>query len=90
MRWYERLFTRRRDLPCFNSVPRNVRPRLMPVLRRLSDDEKAIQMRMGLMVPPRLPIVDEELAVIVGPGRRNAIELDTDAPDHIPGSISNS
>ncbi|WP_119458409.1 hypothetical protein [Rhodospirillaceae bacterium SYSU D60014] len=89
MRWFERLFTRRRDLPCFNSVPQHVFPRLMPVLRHLSDDEKAIQVRMDLVVPPRLPIVDEELAVIVGPGRRNAIQRDTNAPDQIPGSLSN-
>ena len=84
MRWLDRLFTRGRDLPCFNDVPRYVCPRLMIILRRLYEDEKATRERMDLVVPPRLSIVDEELAVIIGPGRRDVIERDTNASDHGP------
>lgn len=91
MLWFDRLFTRGRDLPCFNDVPRYVRPRLMLILRRLSCDERTVQERMNLVVAPHLTIVDEELAVIIGPRGRDAIEQGIDDSDRGTGrSLSKS
>lgn len=79
MRWLDRIFTRRRDQPSLERVPPHVRARLRLACRQLSEAERQIQARMGLAARPRLLLIDEELAVIIPPALREALEAGADA-----------
>lgn len=80
MRWFDRMFTRRLHEPCFDQVPDAVRGRLRLACRQLTGAENGIAGRMGLPVTPRLMLVDEELAVILTPPFRRALEEDEGPP----------
>lgn len=74
MKWFDRLFTRRLNQPCYDAVPEGSRRHLRVACRQLSEAERHIEKRLNLCVRPRLALVDEELAVIVTPGLRDEIE----------------
>jgi len=69
----DKLFTRRRRLPCFAALAPRIRRRLAPVCRELGDAEQDIARHLGLPQPPRLLLVDEEEAVILTPAERGEI-----------------
>ena len=66
----DQLLTRRRRMPHFAALARNVRRRLAPVCQELSLAEEELAVRLGLPEPPRLLLVDEETAVVLTPGER--------------------
>ncbi|WP_207459161.1 hypothetical protein [Azospirillum sp. SYSU D00513] len=74
MAWLDRIFTRRRRQRCFGPVPSWARFRLRPACRQLSEQEHRMQELLGLVVPPRLTMADEELAILIEPAERRAIE----------------
>jgi len=76
MSWLDRIFTRRRRQRGFGPVPTWARFRLRPACRQLSDQEQRMQELLGLAVPPRLMMADEELAILIEPAARRAIETD--------------
>lgn len=69
----DRLWIRRRGLPSFSTVPRTVRRRIGHACRELTEAEREIAEKLGLPEPPRLLMVDEEVAVIVLPEDRDEI-----------------
>jgi hypothetical protein len=78
MKWFDRIFTRRLDEPCYGGIPSQGRRHLALVCRRLSEAEEDAQKRLGLCVRPRLTLVDEQLAEIVTPWLRDEIEREHD------------
>lgn len=69
----DKLFTRRRRLPCFAALSPRVRRRLAPVCKELNDAEQDIARHLGLPQAPRLLLIDEEEAVILTPAERGEI-----------------
>lgn len=74
----DKLLTRRRRMPCFEALTPQVRRRLAPVCREMSQAEEELAARLGLPQPPRLLLVDEEEAVILSPGERAETERHND------------
>ncbi|MGQ9371086.1 hypothetical protein [Azospirillum sp. ST 5-10] len=74
MRWLDRMFTRRDHHTCFDPVPERTAPRIAAVCAQLGDTERQVQEHLGLRVRPRLTLVDEESARIIGPRQREAVE----------------
>jgi len=69
-----RLLDRRRRSGGFRPVPARARPRLRDACRDLSAQEHAMQQALGLPVPPRLTLADEELAILIDTEERRRIE----------------
>ncbi|MFC0252360.1 hypothetical protein [Massilia consociata] len=66
----DKLLTRRRRMPRFETLTPEVRRRLILVCRELNEAEEELAARLDLPQPPRLLLVDEEEAVILTPGER--------------------
>lgn len=76
MTWLDRVLTRRRLQDCFGPAPSWARFRLRPACRQLSRQEREMQELLKLAVPPRLTMVDEELAILIDPAERRVIDVD--------------
>lgn len=76
MVWLDRIFTRRRTQDCFGPAPPWSHFRLRPACLQLSRQEREMQELLKLAVAPRLTMVDEELAILITPAERGAIETD--------------
>lgn len=70
----DKLLTRRRRMPRFETLAPRIRRRLRLVCRELSDAEEELAARLDLPQPPRLLLVDEEKAVILTPAERAEAE----------------
>ncbi|SKA37840.1 hypothetical protein [Consotaella salsifontis] len=73
MRLFDSVLTRRRRQPRFTDLAPWVRHRLALACRELKEAEEAAAEKLDLPEAPRLVMVDEEEAVIVRPGDREAI-----------------
>jgi hypothetical protein len=78
MTWFDKILTRRIDLPCYDTVPDRSRSRLGLACRQLSEAERDAAKRMNLCVRPSLALIDEELAAIISPGLRHDIEVEAE------------
>lgn len=76
MVWFDRIFTRRRMQDCFGPAPSWSHFRLRPACLQLSRQELEMQELLKLAVAPRLTMADEELAILIDPAERRAIETD--------------
>ena len=72
MRLLDDLFTRSRRQPTSVDLSDDVKRRLSPACRELTDAEDLMAARLGLDKVPRLLIIDEEAAVILSPQERTA------------------
>lgn len=70
----DKLLTRRRRMPRFETLAPRIRRRLRLVCRELSEAEEELAARLDLPQPPRLLLVDEEKAVILTPAERAEAE----------------
>lgn len=70
----DKLLTRRRRMPRFETLAPRIRRRLSFVCRELSEAEEELAARLELPQPPRLLLVDEEEAVILTPAERAETE----------------
>ncbi|WP_102961156.1 hypothetical protein [Mangrovicella endophytica] len=68
---FDRLLTRRYTERRFAALQPRVRSRLALAARHLAEQEEDISASLGLSVPPRLLLIDEEEAVIVRPADRD-------------------
>ena len=76
MLWLDRILTRRRMQDCFGPVPPWSHFRLRPACLQLSRQERDMQKLLKLPVAPRLTMADEELAILIDPAERRAIETE--------------
>jgi hypothetical protein len=76
MRLLDGLFTRRRRLPRLDDVSVTVRRRLEGACRELTEAEDRMAAELGIADQPRLLLIDEEEAVVIGPDRRAVITDD--------------
>ena len=75
MRLLDRLLTRRRSVPRSSTLPPRFGRRIARACRELSDAEQDVAKRLGLAVPPRLLLVDEERGVILTPAEREDLQM---------------
>ncbi len=74
MFWFNRILERHRHPPCTETLSPRGRRRMRGACRELSAMEERVQREMGLPIPPRLALVDEEMAAVVPWSLREDIE----------------
>lgn len=85
---FDRVFARRPESFCFGDPPQEVCLRLMPDFQDLTEQEKTLQARMGLVARPCLSVVDEETAAIITPERRARLGAENADPKDGSGDKS--